>query len=58
MGEDKYEKAKKVDRSLSRLCVTLPPDIFRRLNDHIEKHGFDRSKLVACILEDYLKDKE
>lgn len=49
-----YEDAKKSNQKGERLWVTISPLVLKKFNDHVESVGYDKSKLVEKILEDYL----
>lgn len=50
-----FEEAKKSNlRRTSRLSVTILKDIHDKFNEHVETVGYDKSRLVEKILEDYL----
>lgn len=53
-----FEEAKKSNRRTSRMSVSILKTVHDRLNQHVEEVGYDKSRLVEKILEDYLNKLE
>jgi hypothetical protein len=49
-----YEDAKKGRSKRERMWVVISPAILKKFNEHVESVGYDKSRLVEKILEDYL----
>jgi metal-responsive CopG/Arc/MetJ family transcriptional regulator len=49
-----FEEAKKSNRRTSRMSVSILKTIHDKFNEHVEAVGYDKSRLVEKILEEYL----